>query len=63
MSYVVEYVNEDTLGQVAGLLKRVFGNSYYGADDKFLRWFYFDSPYKTQITKADEYSILVFIFN
>jgi len=62
MNYTVEYINKTTLNQALRLLKGVAGNeSYYGADDRYVQWQYFDSPFKTTITGEDDYSIVVFL--
>lgn len=62
MKYTAEYIDKTTLNQALRLLKDLSGNeSYYGADDKYVQWQYFDSPFKTTITGDNDYSILVFL--
>ncbi len=61
MAQNIVYINSKTIEQVKAILKKFFGQSYYGADDRFMQWFYFDSPFKTQMVKEDEYSILAFV--
>lgn len=62
LNYSVGYINETTLDQALTLLRDFSGNKvYYGADEKYARWQYFDSPFKTTITGKDDYSILTFV--
>lgn len=61
MDYRLEYINETTLPQALRLLRDFFGKSYYGANDKYVKWQYFDSPFKARMTAKDDYSILVFM--
>ncbi len=55
---VIKAVTHRTLPEAQRLLRAFFGSSYYGADDRFVQWQYFDSPFKGRIVAADEHSIL-----
>lgn len=61
MEYTIDYINESELPKAIKLLRDFFGSmSYFGADDRYVRWQYFDSPFKTTMVGENEYSILVF---
>jgi len=41
-------------------LVEFYGPNYWGADDKFFQWMYFDNPNKSLICDKDEYTFLIF---
>ncbi len=60
--YTVDYIAEPDLPKAIRLLRDFIGSeSYFGADDKYVRWQYFDSPFKTTMVDKDQYSMLVFL--
>lgn len=60
--YTVDYINEFDLPQALRLLRDFIGSeSYFGADNKYVRWQYFDSPFKTTMVDKNQYSMLVFL--
>jgi hypothetical protein len=61
MDYTTRYIDKTTINQAVKLIREFTGGSYFGADDKYVQWMYFDSPLKTNIVEKEKYSILAFL--
>jgi hypothetical protein len=60
--YTIDYIAAPDLPRAIRLLRDFIGSeSYFGADDKYVQWQYFDSPFKTTMVDKDQYSMLVFL--
>jgi hypothetical protein len=59
--YNIDYIAESHLPRAIRQLRDFVGSeTYFGADDKYVRWQYFDSPFKTTIVDTNRYSMLAF---
>jgi len=60
----LEFVDSVNIAQALSLVRGFIEDStYFGADEKYVQWLYFDSPFKLIMADEDDYSILVFLDN